>query len=237
MSTHIKDDAKFAKTVLMPGDPLRAKYIAENFFKDYVEVTNVRGILGYTGHTFDGKEVSVMASGMGNPSIGIYSYELYSFYGVETIIRVGSAGSYQKDVHIRDLVIATSASSNSAYANQFELNGAHLAPCSTFLLAKKAYENAIAFGMNNVHVGPVYSSDIFYEQGKDTYKKWRDLGILCVEMESYGLFINAMRLHKKALSILTISDGFEHEGEPEMTKEEREKDMGKMVKLALSLVE
>ena len=125
MSTHINDDAYFAKTVLMPGDPLRAKYIAEHFLVDCKEVTNTRGILGFTGKTKEGKEISVMASGMGIPSIGIYSYELYSFYGVENIIRIGTCGGYQKECHVGDVIIATSASSSSNFAYQFDLQGNH----------------------------------------------------------------------------------------------------------------
>ena len=130
MSTHINNDAKFAKTVLMPGDPLRAKYIAENFLVDYKEVTSVRGILGFTGHTKAGKEISVMASGMGIPSIGIYSYELYAFYGVENIIRIGTCGAYQKECHVGDVIISTSASSSSNFAYQFDLKGGEIGRAS-----------------------------------------------------------------------------------------------------------
>ena len=147
MSTHIKDGARFAKTVLMPGDPLRAKYIAEHFLHDYEEVSNVRGILAFTGYTKDNKEISVMASGMGVPSIGIYSYELFNEYGVENIIRIGTCGGYQKECHVGDVIIATSASSSSNYAAQFDLKGATLAPCSDFSLVLKAYENSQKLGL------------------------------------------------------------------------------------------
>ena len=234
MSTHIKNDAVFAKTVLMPGDPLRAKFIAENYLKEYKEVSNVRGILAFTGKTFDGKEVSIMASGMGVPSIGIYSYELFNEYGVENIIRIGTCGSYQKEVHVGDVIIATSVSSNSNYASQFDLKGATLAPCSDFNLMLKAYENSKALGLN-VHVGPIFTSDIFYDADKEYYKKWANLGLLGVEMESYALFINAMRLKKKALCILTVSDTFVNKDEKDLTQEERQSKLDKMFKLALTL--
>lgn len=236
MSTHINDDAYFAKTVLMPGDPLRAKYIAEHFLVDCKEVTNIRGILGFTGKTKEGKEISVMASGMGIPSIGIYSYELYSFYGVENIIRIGTCGGYQKECHVGDVIIATSASSSSNFAYQFDLQGGVLAPCSDFGLMLKAYENAKKMNLN-VHVGPIFSSDVFYDANKDYYKKYADLGILGVEMESYGLFLNAMRLHKKALCILTVSDTFVNKDEKDLTKEERQEKLNDMFKLALSMAE
>ncbi len=235
MSTHIKDDAYFAKTVLMPGDPLRAKYIAENFLVDYKEVTSVRGILGYTGKTPEGKEISVMASGMGIPSIGIYSYELYTFYGVENIIRIGTCGSYQEECHVGDVILATSASSNSNFASQFDLKGGVISPCSDFSLLLKAYNNALAMNIP-VHVGPIFSSDIFYDADKDYYKKFQALGVLGVEMESYGLFLNAMRLHKKALCILTVSDTFVGK-ERDLTQEERQTKLNEMFKLALTMAD
>lgn len=236
MSTHINDNAHFAKTVLMPGDPLRAKYIAENFLADYEEVTNTRGILGFTGHTKEGKEISIMASGMGVPSIGIYSYELYAFYGVENIIRIGTCGGYQKECHVGDVIIATSASSSSNFAYQFDLQGGVLAPCSDFSLMLKAYNNAQKMGLN-VHVGPIFSSDVFYDANPEYYKKFANLGILGVEMESYGLFLNAMRLHKKALCILTVSDTFVNKDEKDLTKEERQSKLNDMFKLALKMAD
>lgn len=235
MSTHIKDSAKFAKTVLMPGDPLRAKHIAETYLVDYQEVSNVRGILAYTGKTKKGKEISVMASGMGVPSIGIYSYELFNEYGVENIIRIGTCGSYQPEVKVGDVIIATSASSSSNYASQFDLKGATLAPCSDFSLLLKAYENSQKLGLK-VHVGPIFSGDIFYDADPNYYKKWQQLGILGVEMESYGLFINAMRLKKKALCILTVSDTFVGK-EKDLTQEERQTALNKMFELALTMAE
>lgn len=234
MSTHIEDSAVFAKTVLMPGDPYRAKFIAENFLVDARLVTSTRGILGYTGKTKEGKEISVMASGMGVPSIGIYSYELYKFYGVENIIRIGTCGAYQKECHVGDLILATSACSSSNYAYQFDLHGGVLAPCSDFSLLYKAYNNAKALNLN-VHVGPIFSSDVFYDANPEYYKKFADLGVLGVEMESYGLFINAMRLKKKALCILTVSDTFVNKDEKDLTKEERQTGLNKMFELALTL--
>lgn len=234
MSTHIKDDAKFAKTVLMPGDPLRAKWIAETFLHDYKLVTDVRGILGYTGKTSEGKEISVMASGMGVPSIGIYSWELFNFYGVENIIRIGTCGSYQKECHVGDVIISTSASSNSNYGSYYEQRGLRYSPCSDFGLMLKAYENAKKENIP-VHVGPIFSSDIFYDRDKEFYKLPQELGILGVEMESYGLFINAARLHKKALCLLTVSDSFVNKDEADMTQEERSHNLVRMVKLALTL--
>jgi purine-nucleoside phosphorylase len=236
MSTHINNDAKFAKTVLMPGDPLRAKYIAENFLVDYKEVTSVRGILGFTGHTKAGKEISVMASGMGIPSIGIYSYELYAFYGVENIIRIGTCGGYQKECHVGDVIISTSASSSSNFAYQFDLKGGVLSPCSDFGLILKAYNNANTMGIK-VHVGPIFSSDVFYDVDPNYYKKYADMGILGVEMESYGLFLNAMRLHKKALCILTVSDTFVNKDEKELTQKERQEKLNSMFELAMTMAE
>lgn len=235
MSTHIKDGAHFAKTVLMPGDPLRAKFIAENFLKDYEEVTSVRGILGFTGHTKEGKEISIMASGMGVPSIGIYSYELYSFYGVENIIRIGTCGSYQEECKVGDVILATSACSNSNYAMQFDLKGGVIAPCSDFQLLLKAYNHANEMNIP-VHVGPIFSSDIFYDEDSEYYKKFQKLGVLGVEMESYGLFINAMKLHKKALCVLTVSDSFVDRSH-ELSQEERQTKLNKMFELALSLAD
>ncbi len=236
MSTHINDSAHFAKTVLMPGDPLRAKYIAENFLADYEEVTSTRGILGFTGHTKEGKEISIMASGMGVPSIGIYSYELFAFYGVENIIRIGTCGAYQKECHVGDVIIATSACSSSNYAYQFDLQGGVVAPCSDFSLMYKAYNNAQKLGLK-VHVGPIFSSDVFYDANPDYYKKFANLGVLGVEMESYGLFLNAMRLHKKALCLLTVSDTFVNKDEKDLTKEERQTKLNEMFKLALTMAD
>lgn len=236
MSVHIANDAHFAKTVLMPGDPLRAKFIADNFLVDAKEVTNIRGIHGYTGKTKEGKEISVMASGMGCPSIGIYSYELFSFYGVENIIRIGTAGSFQKNVRVGDVVIGLSASSNSGYGEQLMVKDVKMSPCCDFSLALKAYENAKNMNLK-VHVGPIYSSDCFYNVDDSINEKMRNIGMLAVEMEAYALYINAWLLHKKALCICTISDSLSGSNEVELTSEERQTKLNDMFKLALSLAD
>jgi len=195
---------EIAKTVLMPGDPLRAQFIAENFLEDAKLFNSVRGMLGYTG-LYKGVPISVMGSGMGIPSMGIYSYELFNFYDVENIIRIGTAGAMQPYVKIRDIVIAQGACTNSSFGGQFELPG-HFAPIASYELlescVEKAKESSVAF-----HVGNILTSDMFYgENNKTSAEKWCKLGILCVEMEAAGLYINAARAGKKALAIFTISD-------------------------------
>ena len=192
----------FAPTVLMPGDPLRAKFIAETYLDQAKLVNNVRGIQGYTGF-YEGKPVSVMASGMGMPSIGIYSYELYNVYGVSSIIRVGSAGLIDENLKIRSIVAAMSAYSNSNYGAQFGFHG-NLAPCASFELLEKAVGVARGMGVN-MPVGAVYSSDTFYDQSEPN-RILQSLHVLAVEMETYALYLNAARAGKKALSLLTISD-------------------------------
>ena len=201
---HIKatpDD--FAKTVLMPGDPLRAKFIAETFLEDPVLVNNVRGIGGYTG-TYKGTRVSVMASGMGMPSMGIYSYELFNFFGVENIFRVGSAGGMQETVKVRDIIIGMGASTTSNYAVQYGLEGS-FAPTASYDLMKLAIEEADKLGAR-YHVGNLLSSDIFYNANPDANEKWGKMGILGVEMEAAALYMNAAYAKKRALAICTVSD-------------------------------
>ena len=194
----------FAPTVLMPGDPLRAQFIAETYLDKARLVNNVRGIQGYTGE-YRGKPVSVMASGMGMPSIGIYSYELFHEYDVQNIIRVGSAGMISPKLRIRSVVAAMSAYSNSAYGAQFGFRG-NLAPCCSFELLEKAVAAARKMGVE-MPVGPVYSSDTFYDQSEPKPAAvLKDLGVLCVEMEAYALYLNAARAGKNALALLTISD-------------------------------
>jgi purine-nucleoside phosphorylase len=193
----------FAKTVLMPGDPLRAKFIAENFLTDARLVNNVRGINGYTG-TYQGVPVSVMASGMGIPSIGIYSYELYTQYGVENIMRIGSAGAMSEDVHVRDIVIGMGACTNSNFGDQYKLSGT-FAPIASYSMMRTAIESAEAVGAR-YHVGNILSSDTFYSDDEGANAGWMKMGVLAVEMEAAGLYMTAARLKKNALAICTISD-------------------------------
>lgn len=219
----------FAPTVLMPGDPLRAKFIAETFLEDAVLVNNVRGVQGYTG-TYKGKRVTVMASGMGMPSIGIYSYELFNFYGVENIIRIGSAGAIQKDINLRDIVIGVGACTNSNYGSQFGLPGT-FAPIASYKLVKKADEAAKKLGLN-LHFGNVLSSDTFYDDSNSTMD-WAKMGVMAVEMEAAALYMNAARAGKNALCICTISDSIVT-GEA-LPAEERQVSFREMMELALEI--
>lgn len=221
----------FAKTVLMPGDPLRAKFIAENFLEDPVLVNGVRGINGYTG-MYNGKIVSVMASGMGIPSIGIYSYELFNFYNVENIIRIGSAGAISDEVNLRDIVIGQGACTNSNYASQFNLPGTY-APIASYKLLKQAVDFAQDAGVN-YKVGNLFSSDTFYDDAA-SLSDWRKMGVLAVEMESAALYMNAARAGKNALCICTISD-CPFTGES-CTAEERQNTFTDMIEIALKIAE
>lgn len=221
----------FAPTVLMPGDPLRAKFIAENFLTDAKLVNNVRGVQGYTGY-YNGKRVSVMASGMGMPSIGIYSYELYNFYGVENIIRIGSAGAMNKNVKLRSLVFAQGACTNSNYAHQFAMPGT-IAPIASFELLASAVKKAEELGYN-YSVGNVLSSDTFYAADPSMASGvWQKMGVLAVEMEAAALYLNAAHAGKKALCICTISDHL-LTGE-ELSADERQNSFREMMKLALEI--
>lgn len=224
----------FAKVVLMPGDPLRAKWIAETFLKDAKLVNSVRGINGYTGFTKSGKRISVMASGMGMPSIGIYSHELFKHYGVEAIIRIGTAGSYNSKVKLGDIVLAEAASTESSWPNQFSLNGATLSACADFDLMYGAYEAAKERGIT-AHAGNVLSADLFYNFDKEVWKRWAKLGILAVEMEAYSLYINAALAGKRALCLLTISDSFVDEGQ--LTPEQRQTGLTEMIEVAITAAE
>lgn len=219
----------FAKTVLMPGDPLRSKFIAENFLEDAVLVNNVRGIQGYTG-TYKGKRVSVMASGMGMPTIGIYSYELFNFYGVENIIRIGSAGAISPEAKLRSIVIGMGASYNSSFADQFNLPGTY-APTASYALLKKATDAAERMQLP-VIVGNLLSNDLFYDDANRTME-WQKMGVLAVEMESAALYMNAARAGKNALCICTISDSLVT-GEA-CTAEERQSTFTQMMELALEI--
>ena len=217
----------FAKTVLMPGDPLRAKFIAENLLENAVLVNNVRGVQGYTG-TWKGVPVSVQASGMGMPSIGIYSYEMFNFYGVENIIRVGSAGALQPDLHVMDVVAGMGACTNSNFAHSFALPGT-FAPIASYKMLRAAEEAAKARGVE-LHVGNILSSDCFY--GDVSPVDWAKMGVMCVEMEAAALYMNAARAGKNALCLCTISDHIVNE-EPELTSAERQESMVRMLEIAL----
>lgn len=223
-------EGDFAKTVLMPGDPLRAKYIAETYLENPRLVTSVRNMLGYTG-TYKGKEISVMGSGMGMPSIGIYSYELFNFYGVENIIRIGSAGGYSDKLKLMDVVVGMGACTNSNFASQYNLPGT-FAPIADYGLMQKAIEVAKEQG-TRVVVGNILSSDPFYNADTTAADKWKSMGVLAVEMEAAALYMNAAKAGKKALCLLTISDHI-YTGE-ELSSEERQIGFGKMMEIALEL--
>lgn len=222
---------EFAKTVIMGGDPLRAKFMAESYLENPVLVNEVRGMLGYTG-TYHGKRLSIMGHGMGMPSIGIYTYELYNFYDVDTIIRVGSAGSYSYDLHLGDLVLAQGACTDSNYGAQFNLPGT-FAPIADFSLLRKAADACENLGVN-YKVGNILSSDVFYPDTPTT-EKWRKMKVLAVEMEAAALYMNAARAGKKAIVICTISDHL-LTGE-ETTPEERRTTFTNMMEVALSLID
>ena len=222
----------FAKTVLMPGDPLRSKFIAENFLENAVLVNDIRGVQGYTGY-YKGKRVSVMASGMGQPSIGIYSYELFNFYDVSSIIRVGSCGAFQPELKPCDIVVAMGACTNSNFAAQFGLNG-NFAPIADFGLVRAAADECEKLGVN-YRVGNVFSSDIFYN---DTYSDldWKKLGVLGVEMEAAALYCNAARAGKKALCICSVSDCL-YDMSLNMDADSRRTAFTKMMEVALEIAE
>jgi len=229
MTAHIEaKKGEIAKTVIMPGDPLRAKFIAENFLDDAVQFNGVRGMLGYTGK-YKGTELSVMGSGMGIPSMGIYAYELYLFYDVDSIIRVGTAGGIAEGIGLRDVVIAMGASTNSGFMTQYGLSGT-FAPLADFGLLSNAVKCAQAAGVS-CKVGNVLTTDALYYDNKDAARGWQKMGILAVEMEAAGLYATAARLGKKALTILTISDMvFTPE---ETSAQERQNTFTKMMEIAL----
>ncbi|MBO3117382.1 purine-nucleoside phosphorylase [Winogradskyella sp. DF17] len=231
MSVHIgAQKGDIAETILLPGDPLRAKWIAESFFENPKCFNEIRGMYGYTG-TYKGKKVSAMGTGMGIPSISIYANELIKDFGVKNLIRVGSAGSYQKDVKIRDVVLAMAASSTSG-VNELRFGGADYAPTADFGLFMKAIEAAKAKNIP-VKAGNVLSSDEFYEDDIESYKKWSKFGVLCVEMEAAGLYTVAAKHNVNALAILTISDSLVT-GE-RTTSKERETTFRGMIEIALEL--
>lgn len=224
----VAEKENIAKVVLMPGDPLRAKYIAETYLEDPVLFNTVRNMYGYTG-TYKGKKISVMGSGMGIPSMTLYAHELYTFFGVEAIIRVGSAGALQDDIHLRDIVIAMSASTNSAFAGQYGFCGT-LAPTADFGMLYDAVEICKKRG-SSVKVGNVFTTDVFYNANSEVPKQARDLGMLAVEMETAGLYLEAAAVHKKAVSIVSISDHM-FSGE-ELTAIERQESFNEMMEISL----
>lgn len=221
---------QIAKTVLMPGDPKRAELIARDFLEGAKLFNDVRGVQGYTGR-WKGIDVSVMASGMGMPSIGIYSYELYNAFDVENIIRIGSAGSMREDVRVRDIVIGMGACTDSSYGNQFGLDGT-FAPICDYGLMKDAVEIGQSKGYP-LHVGNLLSSDVYYDDDPDRNARWRKMGVLAVEMEAAALYMNAARAGKRALAICTISNSL-ISGE-ELDAISRQNSFGQMIELALDL--
>ncbi len=226
---HINATPKeIAKTVLMPGDPLRSRFVAENFLESPVLFNNVRGVQGYTG-TYKGKKVSVMASGMGMPSIGIYSYELYNLFGVDNIIRIGSCGAMKEEIRLRDIILAMGASTDSNFAHQYRLNGC-FAPIASFALLRRAYEIAEKKKFRYT-VGNVLSSDVFYNADKSASQKWADMGICCVEMETAALYMTAANAGKNALGIFTVSDNLVTK--EELSADERQVSFTQMMELAL----
>lgn len=230
MSIHIEaKKGEIAETVLLPGDPLRAKWIAETFLEDSFCYNDVRGMLGFTG-TFNGKKVSVQGTGMGMPSAMIYTHELIKNYGVKKMIRVGSAGAFQPDLKLMDIVIAMSASTNSSM-NKNLFKGADFAPTANFEL----FMNAVKYSQENdieFRAGNVLSSDIFYDDDPEYYQKWANYGVLCAEMETAGIYTLAAKFGVKALSILTISDSLV--SGDEIASEIREQKLAQMVKIALN---
>lgn len=223
-------EGQIAKTVLMPGDPLRAKLLADTYLENVEQFNTVRNMFGYTG-TYKGQPVSVMGSGMGMPSIGIYSYELFNFYGVDNILRIGSAGGLAPEVKLRDIVIGMSSSTDSNYPSQYGMPGT-IAPTADFGLLSKAVAGAEKLGYP-VRVGNILASDVFYTVD-NSLTKWASMDVLAVEMESAALYLNAMYAHKHALTLLTISD-LPLTGEA-LTAEERQTSFTQMMEVALSIV-
>lgn len=230
---HINPTGEIAKTVLMPGDPLRAKYIAETFLDNVVQFNNIRGMLGYTG-TYQGKQISVMGSGMGMPSIGIYSYELFNFFGVENIIRIGSAGAYTKDLNLFDVVLAKDCWSLSTYAKVLSGNDSNIMEADKSL-NERILNYAKKLGLKVIE-GRLHSSDVFYYEDKDKYQEYlQTYGCICVEMEAFALFANAKLLGKKAACLVTISDSIATK--VATTAQEREVAFNDMMKIALEFAE
>ncbi len=220
----------FAKTVLMPGDPLRSKMIAETYFENAVLVNNVRGIQGYTGF-YKGCKISVMASGMGIPSMCLYSYELFNFFGVENIIRIGTAGGFDKNLNLKDIVVGNESCTDSDVINQYGLNEEFSLKCSSDLLS--CAQNVARELGKRISIGKFYSTDLFYNPDENANMKWAEKGAIAVEMESAGLYLNAMSCKKKALAICTVSDLPLLSDCPGCTVEERERSFTDMIEIAL----
>ena len=222
-----------AKVVLMPGDPNRAKWIVDNFLHDVKLVNQVRGMVCYTGLTKNNKRISVMSSGMGHPSIGIYSHELYTEYDVEVIIRVGTCGSYQPNINLKDVLVCQGACTDSNWMSQYGLNGTFSAIASYDVL-----EEAVSVLKKHnypYHVANIFAADVFYDVDKDLWKRWARLGVMGVEMESYALYVNAADLGKKALTLLTVTDNFVKEGR--LTAQERQTGLFNMIDIAVETAE
>jgi len=231
LTPHIEaNKGDFAKTVLMPGDPLRAKFVAETYLENVKLVNQVRGILAYTGY-YKGKEISVMASGMGIPSMGIYSYELYKIFDVENIIRIGTAGGINENINLKDIVVAIGACTDSNYCNQYDLKGNYSA-IADYTLIKRTDEVAKQMELP-IKAGNILTTDVFYHENKEDYNNWAKMGVLAVDMETAGLYMNAAHLGKKALTICTISDHI-MKGES-CTAEERQNTFTNMMELALEV--
>lgn len=227
---HINQLAEIAETILLPGDPKRAKMIGEKFLEKAECFNEGRGALGFTG-LYKGKKISVMGTGMGIPSMGIYSYELINIFGVKNLIRIGTTGAMQKNINVRDIILAAGASTNSAYSSQFKLNGS-FAPIADFTLLETA-ANVCRNKNLPFHVGNVLTSDNFYTEDENQTSSWSTMGIIGVEMETAGLYTNAARYGAKALSILTVSDHMILKDAEITTAEEREKSFTDMIETAL----
>ena len=222
-----------AKVVLMPGDPNRAKWIVDNFLHDVKLVNQVRGMVCYTGLTKNNKRISVMSSGMGHPSIGIYSHELYTEYDVDVIIRVGTCGSYQPNINLKDVLVCQGACTDSNWMSQYGLNGTFSAIASYDVL-----EEAVSVLKKHnypYHVGNIFAFYVFYDVDKDLWKRWARLGVMGVEMESYALYVNAAYLGKKALTLLTVTDNIVKEGR--LTAQERQTGLFNMIDIAVETAE
>lgn len=228
---HINQTAEIAETILLPGDPLRAKFIAENFLENPQQFNSVRGALGFTGN-YDGKKISVMGTGMGIPSIGIYSYELINVFGVKNLIRIGSCGTIQDNINLYDIILAQGASTTSNFSYQFNLSGTY-SPIASWTLLDKAKKTADKLDITNIHVGNVLTDDVFYCDDETANEKWAKMGILAIEMETAALYMTAARYNANALSILTVSDHIIKN--QQTTTKERETAFTTMMNIALKM--